>query len=360
MTEPGRIEIRSHELPTAIEPGGVLLRVLQTNVCGSDIHIFEGRHPLLRCGGMGHEMVGRVARLGPGVTTDSAGVPVATGDRVVPVYTSVCHACENCDRGVTNHCDHAFKYFGRSAEPPFFQGATFATHYYLRADQPFYRVPDAVSTPGAASANCALAQVLHGLDKVGVGLDQWVVIQGAGGLGLSATAVAKERGARVVVLDMVADRLELARSFGADHVIDVSRMTSLDDRVRAVQRLARTQGADVVIELTGVPAVFSEGLSYLRPEGTYLVMGTISPGHKAEFDPGVLVRKSARVIGVNRYPGRYLREAMSFLEAYEAKYPFGRLLSRPFRLEEAQKAIEMSARREVQRATLVPDEDGPE
>lgn len=357
MTEPGRIEIREHELPAEIEPGGVLLDVLQTNVCGSDIHIFGGHHPLLRCGGMGHEMVGRIARLGEGVRTDGAGTPVAVGDRVVPVYTAVCHACENCDRGVTNHCDHAFRYFGQSNVAPYFQGATFATHYYLHHDQPFYRVPEAVSTAAAASANCALAQVLHGLDKVGVALGQTVLIQGAGGLGLAAAAVSKERGARVIVLDMVPARLEMALTFGADHVIDVSRTASLDDRVRMVQQMARAQGVDVAVELTGVPAVFSEGISYLRPEGVYVVMGTISPGKTATFDPGALVRKSARVVGVNRYPPCYLRAAMDFLEAYEARYPFGQLLNRRFRLEEAQTAIEMSARREVQRATLVIDED---
>lgn len=351
------MSMREFELPDSVEPGGILLNVLQTNVCGSDVHIFEGRHPLLKCGGMGHEMVGRVLMLGAGVTHDSAGIPVKVGDRVVPMYTAVCNACENCLRGVVNHCDGAFRYFGQSLVAPHFHGATFATHYYLHADQPFFRVPDGVSTAAAASANCALAQVLHGLDKAQVGLGYKVVVQGAGGLGLISAAVAKARGAEVIVLDLVDSRLELARAFGADHALNVSGST-LEARVAEVQKLFRTQGADVVVEVTGVPSVFSEGIHYLRPEGTYLVMGTITPGMDAPFDPGALVRKSARVMGVNRYPPKYLHQAMGFLEVHEASLPFDKLVGRRFRLDQAQDAIEQAARRSVFRATLViEDED---
>ena len=355
MVKPGKLELRSYPLPEELDPKAVLLEVLQTNVCGSDIHIFEGRHPLLKCGGLGHEMVGRVLRLGSARNQDSAGQAIAVGDRIVPMYTSVCHACENCNRGITSHCDHAFRYFGKSDTAPFFHGATFSSHYYVHADQPFFRVPESVSTAAAASANCALSQVLHGIDKANVGLDQTVVIQGAGGLGQAATAVAKERGARVLVMDMVPSRLALAKDFGADAVLDIRQYSTLESRIAAVQKFARAQGADVAIEVTGVPAAFSEGVSYLRPEGVYVVMGTISPGIKADFDPGAFVRKSARLMGVNRYPPRYLHAAMRFLEAHEEKYPFERLLDQSYALANAQEAIEASARREVQRATIIPE-----
>jgi len=353
MTKPGQIQIRDYEIPTELEPGAVLLEVLQTNVCGSDIHIFEGRHPILKSGGMGHEMVGKLVTLGDGVEMDSAGTPIRIGDRIVPVYTAICHQCENCDRGVLNHCDRAFQYFGKTDVWPHFHGASFATHYYVHPDQPFYRVPDGVSTAAASSANCALSQVLHGMDRAGVALGHTVVIQGAGGLGLSATAVAKERGASVIVLDKIASRLAFAKRFGADHVINIEEVSDLNSRVQLVQQFARAQGADVVVEVTGVPAAFSEGIAYLRPEGTYVVMGTISPGQMTQFDPGMLVRKSGRILGINRYPPRYLRHAMTFLEKAETKYPFGEILDCEFPLEQTQQAVEMSARREVQRATIL-------
>jgi threonine dehydrogenase-like Zn-dependent dehydrogenase len=357
MTDPGHIDVREYALPSALEHGSVMLEVIQTNVCGTDIHIFEGRHPLLKCGGLGHEMVGRVVALGEGVKTDSAGTPIRVGDRVVPVYTIVCNKCENCTRGVLNHCDRAFQYFGRSDLWPHFHGATFSTHYYIHPEQAFYRVPDGVSNASAASANCALSQVMYGLERADVGLGQTVVIQGAGGLGVLAVVVAKERGARVVVMDKVSSRLELARRFGADEVIHVDELSELNARVERVQWVFRSQGADVVVEVTGVPSVFSEGLAYLKPGGTYLVMGTISPGLTTQFDPGMLVRKSAAILGINRYPPRSLWQAMAFLERTEAKYPFADLLDRAFGLDETQTAIEMSSRREVQRATIIPSKE---
>ena len=353
MTQPGHIELREYDLPSRLEPGSVLLEVIQTNVCGTDIHIFEGRHPLLKCGGLGHEMVGRVAALSEGVHTDSAGTPIRVGDRVVPVYTAVCYRCESCTRGALNHCDRAFQYFGQSTVWPHFHGATFATHYYIHPDQSFYRVPDAVGNAAAASANCALSQVLYGLERANVSLGHSVVIQGAGGLGVLATAVAKERGARVVVLDKVPSRLALAKRFGADEVIDVDRVRELGARVKVIQEILQAQGADFVVEVTGVPAVFSEGVSYLRPAGSYIVMGTISPGLTTQFDPGMLVRKSATIVGVNRYPPRSLWQAMAFLEKAEQKYPFAEVLDAAFSLEQAQEAIEKSSRRQVQRATIV-------
>ncbi len=357
MTQPGSIELRDYALPREIEPRAALLEVLQTNVCGSDIHVFEGRHPLLKCGGIGHEMVGRILRKGCSALTDSAGNAIAEGDRVVPMYTAVCRACDACNRGLFSHCEQAFKYFGKAQVYPHFQGATFATHYYLHEDQPFYRVPDGVSTAAAATANCALAQIMCGLERAEVSLGEHVVIQGAGGLGLCAAAVAKERGAKVLVMDRIADRLETAKAFGADEVLLVSEDSTLEQRVEQIQRWSRSNGADVAIEVTGVPQVFSDGVHYLKTGGRYLVMGTISTGHTAPFDPGLMVRKSVSVLGVNRYQPRHLHEALAFLARVSGRYPFDRLLDRRFKLSEARQAIEMSARREIQRATIVVNEE---
>jgi threonine dehydrogenase-like Zn-dependent dehydrogenase len=103
-----------------------------------------------------------------------------------------------------------------------------------------------------------------------------------------------------------------------------------------------------------VPAAFPEGLSYLRPEGVFVVMGNISQGQTTMLDPAMVVRKSARIIGVNRYPPRYLHQAIRFLAGPGQRYPFDDLVDRRFPLADAKLAIDMSARREVQRATIVP------
>ena len=354
MDEPGKLSMREYDLPETVEPGAVLLEVIQTNVCGSEIHQFNGHYPTMKKGGLGHEMIGRIIKLGDGSTTDGAGQPITVGDRVVPVYTLNCMKCPACLKGFPSHCEHAFTYFMQQDTPPHFHGGTFATHYYIHPGQFFFRVPDAVADGEAAAANCALSQVMVGIDLADVKPGQNVVIQGAGGLGLNACAVAKERGATVIVIDQVSHRLELAREFGADHAIDLSEHNSSEARVQHIRNLTDGWGPEVVIEVTGVSEVIPEGLDMIAIGGTYILIGSIGFGHPCDFDPAVAVRKLITMTGVNRYHPKYLREALQFLERTRDRFPFNRLLDKSFTLDQVQEAIESSARREVARATIVP------
>jgi putative phosphonate catabolism associated alcohol dehydrogenase len=354
MDEPGKLSIREFDIPERIDDGAVLLEVVQTNVCGSEIHIFGGHHPVLKSGGLGHEMIGRVACLGAGVTADCAGTPIAVGDRVVPVYTLCCMRCRACNRGHYSHCEHAFDWFGRQDVAPHFHGATYASHYYLHPGQYFYRVPDSVPAGEAASANCALAQVLVAIDVAGVKPGQTVVVQGAGGLGLNACAVAKERGATVVAIDGVAARLDLAREFGADHIVNLREHNDPAGRVALIRELTDGWGADVAIEVTGVPGSVPEGVEMLGVGGWYALIGNINLGETCTFDPAAVVRKLVTMRGFNRYPPHYLHEALRFLERTRHRFPFGKLLDKSFSLENTKEAIEASARREVARATIIP------
>ena len=107
--------------------------------------------------------------------------------------------------------------------------------------------------------------MIYGLHQAGYEPGESVVIQGAGGLGLFATAVARERGAaRIVVLDRIAERLELARDFGADHVVNVDDFATSDARAKAVRDLTGG-GGHVVLELVGHPAALAEGIAMGGP-----------------------------------------------------------------------------------------------
>ncbi len=130
QTEPMKIEVREHEFSEEVEAGSLLLEVLQTNVCGSELHVFKGHHPTLKCGVIGHEMIGRIAKLGDNVKTDNAGNPVQVGDRVVPVYFVTCNQCRECLAGNLHHCIHMYKYQGQSG--------TFASYYTVHHDQYFF------------------------------------------------------------------------------------------------------------------------------------------------------------------------------------------------------------------------------
>src|SRR3954471_13423448 len=220
LTEPGQVELMDFPVPEP-GPGAVVATVSRANVCGSDLHIYKGLHPTVKKGAMGHEMVGRVQTLGEGVETDFAGQPLAPGDRISITYFQNCRKCRACRRGQFNLCEHGYRHWVSPPElPPHFH-ATYATHYYVNPDQYIYKVPDNVPDSVASFANCALSQVAFGAHVAQVTGGETVVIQGAGGLGLSAIAVCKRRGARVIVIDGVEYRLEAARAFGADEIVDL-------------------------------------------------------------------------------------------------------------------------------------------
>ena len=353
MTSPGELEYQQYDVPRP-GPGSLVLEVVRANVCGSELHVWRGHHPVKKRGGIGHEMVGRIMALGDGVTTDFNSQPVKVGDRVVATYFQTCLRCPPCVDGQYNLCDNAYEFFAMQPEQaPHFHGA-FATHIYIHPRQNFYKVADNIPDSVAASANCALSQVYYGLDRIGVTYGETLVIQGAGGLGLMGAAIAKTRGIRVIVIDGVELRLNQARAFGADHVISMKDCPTEADRIKAVQDLTRGRGADVGMEVTGGPAAFNEGVRGLvRRGGRYLAMGNLSPGFTIEMDPGLLTRRAVQVMAVDRYDARYLLKALRFLEENMERFPFADLLDASFALSDVKLALDKSAKREVTRASII-------
>lgn len=351
MTEPRALAYAEYPVPSP-GPGAVVVEVLRANVCGSELHIWNGKHPVKKRGGLGHEMVGRVVELGEGVTTDFRGEPLAIGDRVVYNYFQTCLRCARCLGGQFNLCDNAYEFFGMQPEEGNHFHAAFATHYYVHPGQNIYKVPDALPNSVAAGANCAMSQVIYGIDQLGLEYGETVLVQGAGGLGLSAIPVAKERGAIVIVADGVVSRLEVAKQFGADHVIDISEVQSTEAKAELLLEYTGGVGVDTAIEVTGVPAAFGEGLQLLRRGGRYLVMGNLSPGVTVPFDPGYVTRKALTIKHVDRYAGRYLWKALQFLERHSETYPFEQLVDAEFTLDQVEDALNKSLNREVTRAAI--------
>ena len=352
---PRQVAIKEFEVPEP-GPGAVLARVRRSNVCGSEVHIWRFHHPLIRQSVLGHEFVGEIVKLGEGVTTDYAGQPVRPGDRVVAPYYLTCRKCPACLRGEFNLCQNAYRFWSaKPEEPPHFTGA-FATHYYIHPDQYFYRVPDAVPDHAAAGANCGLSQVLYGLSEVGLAAGETLVVQGAGGLGLYAAAVGREMGARVLVVEGIPDRMELALSFGAHHVIDLNEHASVEARAQRVQELGDGVGADVVLEVTGVPAAFGEALQLVRPGGRVAEIGNVNVGvdHETPVAPGLITRKGIAIKGFVRYQPWFLHRALRFLERRHADHPFEQLTDRVYALPDAAEAIRQTEEKKVARPAIVP------
>ncbi|MCH7661683.1 MAG: zinc-binding dehydrogenase [Euryarchaeota archaeon] len=355
LTEPESVEIREYEVPSP-KAGALVTEVERANVCGSELHIWRGHHPEVRNGALGHEVLCRVSELGEGVETDYAGEPIAGGDLIAPVYYITCQRCSSCLAGEFHLCQNAYEHWSKSPEEaPHFHG-TFATHYYVHPNQYFYKVPEGLDPAIAAAANCALSQVMFGLDETGIEYGDTVVVQGAGGLGLNAIAVANERGAETIVVEGVDERIGRAREFGVDHVVDFREHETVDERAERVRELTDGIGADVGVEVAGIPDAFAEGISLLRDGGRYLEMGNVNPGHTTAFDPGALTRKSIDITSVVRYDPWYLHKALSFLAENAEDYPYDRLIDAEFALTDVEEALARSADRTVTRATLCPDQ----
>lgn len=351
MTEPEKLEYVSYDVPKAGK-GAVVLEVRRTNICGSELHIWKGLHPTKKQGVLGHEMIGQILDIGDGVTTDYANQAIKLGDRIVASYYITCRKCSPCKEGIFHLCERAYDFWNRDpTEHPHFFGS-FATHYYIHPDQYFYKVPDNVSDAAAASANCALAQVYFGLDQANVTYGDFIVIQGAGGLGLNASAVAKEKGAKVIMIDAVNNRLKQAKQFGADYTMNVNEYETTEDLATAIENITGDGGAKIGMELSGNPDAFSQGINFVRPGGKYVSIGNITPGKYTSFDPGLLTRKSIHIISLVRYNPWYLYKALQFLEKNESKYPFAQMLDAEFPFEDIEKALDESAKRTVTRASI--------
>jgi D-arabinose 1-dehydrogenase-like Zn-dependent alcohol dehydrogenase len=346
------IEIREVEVP-APEPDAIVIKVAIADICASDVHAWHGETPRSGPSILGHEMMGTVYQLGSNISTDSLGQPLAEGDRVVYSYILPCLRCRTCRSGNSANCpSRILSGRARSDEFPYLTGA-FAEYYYLRPGHFVVKVDDDLSDELLAPLNCALVQVITGFRRAGLQWGHKVVIQGAGGLGLNAAAVAKEMGAeQVVVLDKRPERLELARQFGADHLVNVDDFANESERGRHVRRILNG-GADIALELVGSPQVIPEGISMVAREGTYVIIGSIKVGTKIDFDPLSLVAFNRKVIGIGGYDPDTIGLAYSFIRRAKDRYPFDRIVSHKFRLDEVETALEKSAKGEVVRASIV-------
>jgi threonine 3-dehydrogenase len=229
-------------------PGEVKIRVLRAGLCGTDLHIESWddwaasmlKPPLV----VGHEFYGEIVELGPGVP-EGGRYGLQVGQRVSVEGHVVCGHCRNCRAGRRHMCVNTSN-LGVNRDGCF---ADFVVVPHSNVwVQPELIDPDlgAVFDPLGNAVHTALSFPLEGED---------VLITGAGPIGVMAAAVVRHAGARfVVVTDVSAPRLELARAAGADLVLDVSR-----ERISSAQeRLGMTEGFDVVLEMSGNPRAMSE------------------------------------------------------------------------------------------------------
>ena len=354
--------IEEHEVPDP-EAGGMVLKITQAGVCGSDLHVWRGDQvniPLPPSGkNMGHEGTGVVWKLGAGRTTDSLGRPLEEGDRIMHSAIMPCNSCYHCTRGEHNWCANRRTGLGARVAGvwPYFTG-TYADYFWIPSNHPVFKVPDALPDSVLGWVNCAMGTVTEGLLLAGVSEGDYVVIQGAGGLGLNATAMAKEMGAhRVIMLDRIPERLQMAEEFGADYTINVDEVDTLEARRDAIFELTDGRGANYVMELVGRTELLVDGIEYLTNGGTFIEIGDIVAGRTVAIDPSTVLR-GKKIIGSQMYRPQLLPVMMEMLVKNLDKVPYTKLVSNTYPLDKVNEAFAQSEWKErqtkVSRSMLVP------
>ncbi|MEH3147366.1 MAG: zinc-binding dehydrogenase [Methylobacterium frigidaeris] len=328
-------------VPQELEPGTILTKIETCSICGTDVHLWQGSLalkvdlPVI----IGHEMVGRIVAMGSGTDRDSVGQPLRVGDRITWTHTA-CGRCYFCTVArEPTLCQYSRKYmYERMDVAPYLLGG-FSEYGYVLPDSGRVRVPDNVPNELASMASCAFRSVMNAFDGLGrIDPTDTVVIQGAGPLGLLATAVAKISGARrVVTLGAPDARLDLARDFGADEVLSVER-TSHAERLDRVRAITDGRGADVVMEFTGHPDAFGEGLDLARRGASYLVVGQLGQG-KTTIMPSTIVSKNLRVIGSFSGQAKAYWKALDFVSKHRHEVPFERMVSNRYKLDDVNLAL---------------------
>ncbi len=350
------LEIRRYPLPEQIEPGAVLVKVEMAGICGTDVHLWKGQLPIPRPIILGHETMGTVVRLGEGVEADWTGAPLREGDRVSWYAGRLCGQCYYCrEKRQPTRClkRAAYGISYRCDTPPHFLGG-YAEYHYLLPGSALFKIND-LPPERVIGAGCALNTAIHGIERLGLSWGDTVVIQGSGPVGLAVLAVVKSAGAlTTIVIGGPAHRLELARTFGADHTIDIEEVPDSAERIQRVKELTGGYGADVVIECVGMPAVVPEGFEMCRDGGKYLVLGHYGDAGATAINPHVITRKQLTVYGAWASEPRHMAMALEFLRRCGERFPFERLVSHRFPLERAFEALQTTACWAAAKSVIVP------
>lgn len=319
------------------EPGALVVDIDAATLCGSDLHVWlghlAGRLPITLPLILGHEMVGTVTAVGPGADVDSLGRPVRVGDRVVWAHTP-CGRCRQCtvDREPTQCAARYIGYLNDCSVPPHFTGS-FAEVGYVIPGAGRLVVPDTVHSAWASAGSCALRTVVRALDVAGpVGVGDTVVVQGAGPLGLFATALLSlHHPCRLVVIGGPDDRLALAAEWGATDTVSIEEHPDPAARAEVVADLTGG-GPSLAFELAGAPGAVAEGIDLMGRGGRYVVMGTLG-GERQPVDAARIATRGLSIRGsMSGDIGDY-EVALQVLDRFRDRFDWDRMLGRRYGLD---------------------------
>ncbi len=323
MTAPGAIEFRDVPAPVA-GPGEIVMQTQRIGVCGSDIHVYHGLHPYTGYPVVqGHEVGGVVASVGEGVTG------FKPGDKVTFMPQVTCGKCYPCTHGMYHICE-SLKVMG-------FQTGGAGQEYFALPAENVLKLPDSLSLDLAAMVE-PIAVVVHALARGGGAQGKRVVVLGAGPIGNFAAQVARESGAKAVMItDVSPYKLAKARECGIEFVVDSSK-ENLGD---AITRDFGPEKADLILECVGVEATMTDAINYARKGSTIVVVGVF--GKKPVVDLGLVQDRELTLTGTLMYQKPDYERAIELVtggkmhlnEMITHRFPFERYLDAYHTIEHA-------------------------
>src|SRR5690625_2728592 len=269
-TAPGQTEVQEVADPVIQEPSDAIVDVIAMRICESDLHVASGALVPDTSFMLGYEMVGCIRALGPAVRNFSV------GDRVTVSPAPYCGSCGNCRAGNYAHCDFGAVY-GSGVTYGGFDGSHAEQSRVPFAARDMIGVPDQVSDESALAISGALTTGAGGVTKAVTQQGRTIAVFGCGPVGLSALHYATIwKPARLIAIDPVQERLDLARQLGATDLISAS------DPREDLRRITDGAGLDAAIECAGVEETFHAAVDSLAPEGFLSILGI--PHKPVNFD----------------------------------------------------------------------------
>jgi alcohol dehydrogenase len=263
---------------------GVVIRVEANGICRSDWHGWQGHDPDITLPHVpGHELAGVVEEIGKNVQS------WRPGDRITLPFCCGCGDCPQCRAEDHHICDHYF-------QPGFTAWGSFARYVAIRyADTNLVRLPHELDFVTAASLGCRFITAFRAIvDQGKVAAEEWVVIHGCGGVGLSAVMIAHALGARVIGIDIGPAKLALAQSVGATEVLDA---TNTEDLVEVIRDLTGG-GAHVSVDALGSRQTCRDSILGLRKRGRHVQVGLMVAGDSdAPLPMGQVLSRELEIVG---------------------------------------------------------------
>jgi len=305
-----------------VRPGWVLVKMKASGLCGSDLHFYHSTPEELgdRVGrAVGHEPAGIVEEVGSCVAS------VKPGDRVSVYHWLSCGHCHYCGGGYRQFCAErigiAAAGYGSSAE------------YVLAPEANCLPLPDELSYVDGALMACCAATAFSALIKLGASGTEDLAIFGLGPVGLCVLVEAKAMGSRVIGVEVVLERLALARELGADEVFDAGDV----DPVEAIREVTRGRGASLAVETSGSLVARSQIVEAIGPLGRAAFVGLGSQGKVV--DPGELIETEKTLLGSYVMPMGMYRPLTEFL--VDRNVNLERIVTHRFPIEKGVEAIEL-------------------